>query len=78
MRRLILNKETLLSLTPDRLKGVGGAMMPETWTIDVCEIETRRNCRMVTEFPCNSVDTCAPQCLPNCQGGMSKPPLGTA
>lgn len=74
MRKLFLNKETLVFLTSERLAVVNGAMMPETWTIDVCEIVTRRNCRVLTESPCNSVDTCEPKC-PNgqCRGGMSKP-----
>jgi hypothetical protein len=74
MRKLLLNKETLVALTSERLVLVQGAMLPESWTVDVCEIETRRTCKVLTEYPCNSVDTCEPQCpLTGCKGGLSKP-----
>ncbi len=71
MQKLVLNKETLVALTAEHIAVVQGAMPPETWTDDGCGVQTR-GCH-VTDFPCNSVDTCDPQCQGNCKGTMSKP-----
>lgn len=70
MKKLILNKETLVSLSPERLFMVNGAMQKETWTDD-CGPSARRAC--ITDSPCNTDQTCFPRCYTHCQGGMSKP-----
>lgn len=76
MRRLVLNKETLVALTPDRLVHVRGALMmrlpfEDTWT-DACGVSARGAC--ISDKPCNTNLTCYPNCYPPvCHGGMSKP-----
>jgi hypothetical protein len=76
VKKLILNRETLVSLSPERLSAVHGALVmrlpiEDTWT-DVCGVSARRAC--ISDSPCNTDLTCYPKCYPPvCHGGMSKP-----
>lgn len=71
MKKLVLNKETLVSLSPERILTVQGGMQKETWSDD-CGASVQHRC--ITDAPCNTVNTCAPQCEPPvCTGGMSRP-----
>ena len=74
MKKLVLNKETLARISPDRVAAVRGAMPVSGWTEDACGTSALHLC--VTDSPCNSVDTCAPRCPnpPVCTGTMSGGP----
>lgn len=71
MKKLTLNKETLTRLTPGRMATVRGAMPVGGWSEDVCGGSALHLC--VSDSPCNTVDTCAPNCPypPVCTGTMS-------